>query len=415
MRKQIKTVLEWLHILLLFSIILPLLYMIGMERESGILLRLYGLGYLLFFAIVIVKKAVTACQKLFTYWGVCLLVLCGAVVLSWGIGKWFLPQGIRAGYILYMTVGTLAVALESYSVRIYQVRQKKARVEMDSTWMQREYTLDKPHLSICAWFVVIYVVALNFACPEVCNLSMINLFFYLMVAIAYQFIEKTEGYLSINDEVCNVQNIPYKRIFGIGKYFVLSFLLLIMLSVIPAFLTMSYREYKDIRQWVLEREVDYEELYQQEEARSYGGDPMADVVASMGEAKEMPFIIKMLFYAFGFCIFATILLAVIKWIREEMRDFGQGIDEAGDIVEALTDDMEEKLASGRSFFKPKTEEASIRREYRRFIRKHRKDRPAAYETPKEMEVIAGVDKTLEGIALHEKYEFVRYGERTTSP
>lgn len=235
---------------------------------------------------------------------------------------------------------------------------------------------------------------------------------YLLMTVSYQFIEKTEEYLSINDGVCKVQNIPYKRIYGIGKYFVLSFLLVILLSLVPAILTIPYREYKDIRQWILEREVDYEELIQEEETQGYGEDPMAAMMASMGEIKELPFWVDWIFYAIGFSFFVAILVVAIMWIRNEMRDFSRGIDEAGDVVETLTLGDEEFFSVRKQRFGARTEEELIRREYRRFIRKHRKDRPAAYETPKEMESLAGVAETSEGIALHEKYEYVRYGEKS---
>ena len=57
----------------------------------------------------------------------------------------------------------------------------------------------------------------------------------------------------------------------------------------------------------------------------------------------------------------------------------------------------------------KTTEEQIRREYRRFIRKNRKDRPNLYETPREIEMLAGVADTVEGQDMHERYELARYG------
>ena len=412
MRKQIKNVCECLHILLIFSIILPAIYMLGMERERDIIFRLYGLGYFLLPFILMIKRAAKSCQKLVCYFAGCILILCGAVLFAWGIGNVFLPQSTRFGYMLFMALGMLTITLETYSVRMHQIRRQKAKEEMDSTWRQKDYTLDKPHLYVCLWFALIYVVALNFACPEVCNLAVINLMLYLLMVVSYQFIEKTEEYLSINDEVCKVQNIPYKRIFGIGKYFVLSFLLLILLAWIPTILTVPYREYRDIRKWVWEWEVSYEELLQVEETHGYGEDPMVAMMASMGEIKELPFWVDWIFYALVFAIFAAILVGAIMWIHNEMRDFARGIDEAGDVVETLIVGDEEIFSVRKQRFGVKTEEERIRREYRRFIRKHRKDRPAANETPKEMESIAGVAETSEGIALHEKYEYVRYGEKS---
>ena len=59
----------------------------------------------------------------------------------------------------------------------------------------------------------------------------------------------------------------------------------------------------------------------------------------------------------------------------------------------------------------RTEEDKIRRSYRKFIRKNRKDRPAKFETPTEIETAAGVVDTTEGKELHKMYEFARYGFR----
>ena len=85
MRKQIKNVCECLHILLIFSIILPAIYMLGMERECDIIFRLYGLGYFLLPFILMIKRAAKSCQKLVCYFAGCILILCGAVLFSWGI------------------------------------------------------------------------------------------------------------------------------------------------------------------------------------------------------------------------------------------------------------------------------------------------------------------------------------------
>ncbi|MGN0280062.1 MAG: hypothetical protein ACI4C4_11975 [Lachnospiraceae bacterium] len=408
MRNQIKKILESLHILLIFSMVLPIIYMLGMQRETGTLTRLYLAGYLMVVPLVILKQAACRSSSLPIYLLSGVIALLTAGLIAQGAGRLILPGEIRTGYLLYMLVGTVVIAMEEYSVRMYRIRQKRAKEEMDNSWRQREFALDKPHLYVSAWYVLMYLAALNFDCPEVCNLAILSFFLYLVIAVIYQFIENTEKYLSINDTVCHVQNIPYKRIFGIGKYFVLSFLLVILLAVIPTVLTIPYRQYKDLREWIQERNVDYAELLEQAAARSGGSDPMADVVFYYGEAKEMPVLVKMLFYAIGIGFFIAILYAALKWIRGELRDFKAGIDEDGDIVENLIPEAESFMTPKRSRWHP-IEEERIRREYRRFIRSNRKDCPALYETPREIEVLAGVADTMEGKAMHDKYEMVRYG------
>lgn len=52
----------------------------------------------------------------------------------------------------------------------------------------------------------------------------------------------------------------------------------------------------------------------------------------------------------------------------------------------------------------------IRRKYRKTIRKHRKDRPAPYESPAEIEALAGLEQDEQMQKLHVQYETVRYGK-----
>ena len=409
MRKKIKYMLESIHMLLLLAMILPVVHMLGMEREENWLYRLYFASYLLVFSIVGIKKAARSCKTLLQYllcWFGSMLAM-GAI--SWGVGQFILEEQVIAGYVLYTVVGTFAVGLEAYCARMNEIRQKRAKEEMDISFKQREEVLEKPKLPFCFWFVGIYVIALNFACPQVCNISLISTMAYLLVAISYVYITRMETYLSNNDNMCNVRNIPYRRIFGIGKYFLLSYLLVILLAIIPAWLTMDGREYKDIRSWILEREVDYEELLQEKEEESYTGDPMDDVVASYGETKEMPIWLKIVFQSGITLIFVTLLVVLIRWIKEEQATFAQGIDESGDFVESLVLTEEESRIIHRKSVLVTTDEERIRREYRRFIKKHRKELPAAYETPTEMEILAGVTETVKGQELHGKYEHARYG------
>lgn len=408
MRKGIKNVLEGLHVLLIFSMILPIIYMLGVQREAGMLIRLYAAGYLIVVPLLIMKQAARRSSNLPVYLAVGVAAFVTAGVIAWGVGRVVLSGETRIGYLLYMLIGTVLIMMEEYSVRMDRIRRKRAREEMDISWRQKEYTLDKPHLYVCIWYVVMYLTALNSDCPEVCNLSILGFFLYLITAVIYQFIEKTEEYLSINDTVCHVRNIPYKRIFGIGKYFVLSFLLVALLAAIPTVLTVPLRQYKDMREWIQEWSADYAELLEQEAAKGNTEDPMAGLALSYGEPGETPFLFKLLLYAISIAFLAAVLRAALRWIREELRDFKAGVDEDGDIVETLIPETESFMAFKHDR-RHKTTEEQIRREYRRFIRKNRKDRPNLYETPREIEMLAGVADTVEGQDMHERYELARYG------
>ena len=410
MRKQIKTLLGWLHLLFIFTMILPVIYMIGMERQSGMIFRLYIAGYLLLLPIAATHRTIRVSKTLPGYLLICFCTLAGTGVLGMGIGKLLLSEKIMIGYVLFLLLGAFMVMIQAYLARMQHIRRRKAEAEMDLSFRETKESLEKPRMPLCFLFVCIYVAALNFACPEVCNLALFSTVFYLLTAISYQYTEKTEGYLSINDSVCKVQNIPYKRIFGIGKYFLISYLVVILLAIIPALFTVKYREYKDIREWILEREVNYEDLEAGEKEKNYTGDPMDDVTEAYGPPKELPLIVRILFYSITAVIFLVLIFAVVKWIREEMADYAEGIEESGDKIEKLTSSDQEETVYKKRFRKPKTEAERIRQEYRSFIKKHRKDRPAPFETPSEIEMLAGVSETEKCKELHEAYEFVRYGD-----
>ena len=99
----------------------------------------------------------------------------------------------------------------------------------------------------------------------------------------------------------------------------------------------------------------------------------------------------------------------IRSIYGVIKAFGRNVKEEDDKVEMLEEeDREENIQTGRFLFR-KSDEEKVRRQYRRYIRKHRKDRPEPYETPEEIEIAAGVANTEEGKELHGQYERVRYG------
>lgn len=411
-RRQIKGMLECLHMLLLFAIMVPIIYMIGMKREAGVIYHLYWADYILFLPFCAFKLAENYCQKFWQYLLACIVMAVATIAIALEIGNVVLPENIVIGYMLYVIVGMIAAAIKEYAFRMNKVRRQKAREEMDSSWRESESSLSKPKMGLSLWFVIVYVIALNFDCPEVCNIALISMVSYLLIAISYQYIEKMEHYLDMNDGVCKVRSIPYKRLFGIGKVFLISYLIFILLTIIPAWLTREHREYNDIREWILEREVDYAELDAYEKPQMGNQDPMQEVIASYGPVKDTPIILKVLFYALGVLGVILLLGIAIRWICSEIKDFARNANEEDDRVEMLEEsDKEENIMTGRFVFR-KSGGDKVRSQYRRYIRKHRKDRPKPYETPEEIEMAAGVADTDEGKELHCQYERVRYGKAT---
>lgn len=408
-RNRIKGILECLHVLFIFTIIVPIIYMIGMQREEGVIYRLYWAGYILLLPFSGFKTAKEYCHNLWQYILVCIAVAACTIAIAFGIENIFLSDSVSMGYMFYVFIIIAVAAISEYSVRINKARKLKAKEEMDSSWRENSISMNKPRMELSLLFVIAYVIALNFACPEVCNIALFSTICYLLTAISYQYIEKMEHYLEMNGGVCKVRNIPQKRLFGIGKLFLLSYLVIIFLSVIPACMTIGNREYKDFREWVLEREPDYEELYGYENEQMGNGDPMQGVIDSYGPLKDTPLILKIIIYTFGGLIAFFLLGIVLRQIYSGITDFSRNVNEEDDKVEMLEKpDVEENISKGRFTFR-KSEGDKVRIQYRRYIKKHRKDRPAPYETPQEIEVAAGVADLVEGKELHYKYEKVRYG------
>lgn len=280
---------------------------------------------------------------------------------------------------------------------------------MDNSWRETESLFGKPAMRTCIWFVVGYVIALNFACPEVCNIALVSMIVDFLIAVSYQYMEKMDQYLEMNDGVCKVRSIPYRRILGIGKVFLFCYLFFLVLTVIPAWMTRDYREYNDIRAWKVEHEVNYAELDVCEEPQMVSQDATFDPIESEGEIKEQPFIVTLLFYVVAALIVLGFIGNAIRSIYGEIKAFARNVKEEDDKVEMLEEeDREENIQTGRFLFR-KSDEEKVRRQYRRYIRKHRKDRPEPYETPEEIEIAAGVADTEEGKELHGQYERVRYG------
>ena len=141
-----------------------------------------------------------------------------------------------------------------------------------------------------------------------------------------------------------------------------------------------------------------------------GEDPMAILMEQYGDVKPAPWWLDYIFYGITIAIFAVLTLALIKKVYSVFQDFRAVNDENGDIVEELqdTDDIINITAPLRR--RKLSERERIRREYRKVIRRHRKDRPAVYESPAEIEQNAGITQTEEGIALHDRYETARYAQ-----
>ena len=404
MRGKIKTWLECVHLLLLFSIAVPASALYRPDFDMRVLYPLHMHAFLLIVPIVLLKLAGDKCRSWFVYILVGLGTYLGVQWIANQIARNFLEENVRFHYLSAVFVISLILVVDGFRVRILKAQKDNARQFQDRTWADSYLTLDKPKTGFAAWFLVVYGMAKFTVSPQVCNLAVINLILYLVVNAVYIFIEKSENYLKMNEKLCNVRNIPHKRIFGIGRMFLLIYIAMLLLALIPAVLTMGSRTYYDVREWkvgvaieTVEPQIDT----MMEEIGQYM--PMEEIVPT-----KLTKFLNALFVIFGSMVLLAGVFFLIKELLAELKMFEEGMHQEDDKIESLQEEEEaERMPVLRK--EAMQEELKIRRLYRRFIRRHRKERPAVYETPREIELAAGVADTPEGQKLHEEYELARYG------
>lgn len=410
-RKHIKRSLEWLHLVLILSMLAPVIYMVEREMDPGQIYRIYFAGYLLTVPVIGLMKAEKECKNFIQYFAISLCMSFIVKICAAKLSQLVLNERAALVYTVCMIVCTVLIALGAFATRMYKVRRKEARENQDMTWLEDGFILDIPSKSFSVIFVLIYTAGLFRTCPQICNLALYSTLTYLLVTIAYEYIVSMEEYLKLNESMNQVKNIPYRRIYGIGKVFIAGYLFLLFLTVIPAFLTAGYRTYKDIQVTEFQIEIELEDIYIQPTMDSALDPMMEEMGVEPVIPQEVLFVLDVLIYAISVITCVLILLAAILIIRNELKRFAITTDEEEDVVESLEPEKEdEQIFMGRRT-RRQTEEDKIRKLYRKFIRKHRKEVPAIYETPTEIEIAAGVADTVEGKVLHEKYEQARYRKR----
>lgn len=405
MRGYLKTLLEWVHLVLLFTIAVPALALYSPDFGMQTIYPLYIASFLLVVPIISLKTAASKCRHWYSYVIIVVLVCMGVDRFADIIAKRYLEESVWFHYVSWMFLISLILAIECFRVRILNARRQNAKKAHDRTWEDAYITLDKPKRVFAVWFLVLYVLAKFTVSPQVCNLAAVSLILYLAVASVYVFLEKNENYLKMNEKLCNVRNIPHKRIYGIGRMFLLIYIGLLLLILIPAILTSGSRTYYDIRQWGVNVPI--------EAVEPQMNNMMGDIGAYLpveGETTELTEIMNVIFVICGVVILVVAVFFLVKGILAELRMFAEGMQQEEDKIESLQEEEEEERVFKTNTVDGSGKEPRIRKVYRKYIRKHRKQRPAVYETPREIELAAGVADTPEGQRLHEEYELVRYGK-----
>ena len=126
MRTNRKRSLEWLQLLLIFSMAAPLIYMADRQMEPEQIYRMYFAGYLLIVPIIGFMKAERGCKNFIQYLAVflcmCFIVKIGSQIL----GAFALNERAAFVYKVSMIICTVLIAMGEFSTRMYKIRKKEA-------------------------------------------------------------------------------------------------------------------------------------------------------------------------------------------------------------------------------------------------------------------------------------------------
>lgn len=397
-------ILTYLHAALIAMLVLPLLYALAELQDANGEGILYLKCLLIFIPIMVTEIAVRRLKNLGIY-----LISCLAVTAAvWGIIR-LLFDDTGVLYPIVMTAESLLIAFIRLRERLRLARQQRE----DDLYAEPAISLiNQPSFGFLWYFAVMYMIGIIFYSKTLCDFAFWNGAVYFYIVLAYTYITETSHYLGLNKRT---KSIPRKRLYTIGAAMAGLFAVLVLFAMLPSFFLTGQRRYTDIRTWSDKMQfVEYQPIIPpQTGGDGYAGD---DWIAMLNEGEAPPEPSKLWTYLGWIAAAAGIAFIVYeaaKMFRQVFGEFRDSFDENGDKVEELDEEVlqkEERLNLRRSR-KSDSEAERIRRTYRRTIRKHRKEIPAPYESPSELEKNAGLSEDEGMKLLHVKYEGVRYGQK----
>lgn len=410
MLAKVLKLIEYAHATLLFALFIPLLYTIGELQEPSETVVLYLKCLLIAFPVVATEQAVKRVKSLTLYILICMALTAGIAYIT-GTFVCFLHQRryleIRElCYCIGMVLETVFIIIKRLRDRLREAARKK---DNDFLADSNESFLNTPSLTFVWYFVVMYVFGICFYSKMLCDLAFFSAIVYLFLALAYKYFETTKMYFLLNKRT---KGIPKRRLYGVSAGMMLGFGMLLLVSIIPSILLVGQRRYSDIRTWFDDIEfIPYDFTYNSELQGDVDGN--ADWMDLLNDGKPTPKpskVITMVCWALVAICVVCFVYGVVQTIRQVFCDFKNGLDENGDKIEELEDKDnifgEEAL---KLHFRSNSEAEKIRRRYKKMIRKHRKEKPAVFESPIEIEELAGLKDNEEMQKLHKEYEAMRYG------
>ncbi len=285
-------------------------------------------------------------------------------------------------------------------------RRHEARKEIDPLALYNGSFLNRPSTSN-GYFIAMYIAGILFNSKLLCDTALFSAITYLFPALAYTFFGTTEHYLMLNKRT---KGIPEKRLYAVSGGMLCLYAALLLAVSLPSFLLINARKYTDIREWFTDMPpapAGYEgDMNFQTSGTNAGG--MSQLLMDVGEPSKLSRLWEVLFWGLTIACAIAGVCAIAAILKKLFQDFCRELDENGDKIEDLEEETERNpiVAAARE---QDGETIKIKRLYKRTIRKHRKERPAAYEAPAEIEEKAGLAEDAAMQTLHVAYERARYG------
>lgn len=406
-------VIEYLHVTLLFVMFVPMVYAVtGWSDPLGTqVLHLKCL--LIAVPIIVTERAAKQVRSVVVYFVISALLLAGVggmtgliMLLADESGSF---EGYEICYCVMVLLETLFIIVKRFSDRVKAARWKRE----EPLAAKVTSFLDHPTLSLVWYFVVFYLFGFLLNAKLLCDIAFYSAIVYTFLALIYEYFGTTKAYLEMNKRT---KGIPRRRLYGVSFSMFLIFSMLLFVGMMPAVFLAGQRQYTDIRDWFgdvgpVPFEYENDAGFQQPTA---GGAGWMELLDDGEPAPEPSKAVNAIFGAIGIACALAFLYGVIQMIRQVLADFRNNRDENGDIVEEISDDsilqQKEIILNRKARRQTESEAERIRRKYRRTIRKHRKERPAPYESPAEIEEYAGLKDDEQMQQLHREYEKVRYGK-----
>lgn len=387
-RKNISPVLGWIHLTLLYAPLVTALFTIGLPKGT-VSPYLYLYSLLIVVAVALADIMERKCRFLFLYIVTGVVSVIGIAVFSYRlVGTILTPQ--------YQILFTSIIVVECLIIWVIDLHNRLENKHVPST----------PQIGFASVFVIYYLVGLGFSGKVICDIAFYSMILYCLISMLQQFLSGTEKYISLNH---SLKNIPLRRIYGIGGGTLALISIGLFLAIIPSIVLGQARSYTDLRE--MKQPDRPEEIYWEQGESMQMTLPQEDVYLQelLEEGMETPKWVENLFQIVYISTLCLIIFLLIKGIFHIFSEFKKNFDENGDKIEEI-DEERERLYHKRFGRMEDSEEQKIRREYRRMIRRHRKDRPHDFESPTEIEAAAGLLADAKMKALHKKYEAVRYGD-----